>query len=98
MVSSSEGMFDGVHGNTSHLWPAVTFDLVLVVSTASLQHWLVDTTTTGYYTDGSSAARVKHLLGTGWKLNSGLSGIEIVGDDDGGVTGCLCNSATITIL
>lgn len=86
MVSTTEGMLDGVHGNTSDLWPAVTFNLVLVVSTASLQHWLVNTSTTGNNTDSCATSAVKHLLGTGWKLNSGLAGIEVVRDDDTGVS------------
>ena len=68
MVTTTEGMLDGVHSNTTDLWPAVTLDLVFVVGTASLQERLVDTSTTGDDTNGSTAAGVKDLLGAGWKL------------------------------
>merc|ERR1719210_2135182 len=48
MVTTTVGMLDGVHGHTSDLRPAVPLDSVLVVRTTSLQHGLVDTTTTGH--------------------------------------------------
>ena len=70
MVTTTEGMLDGVHSNTTDLWPAVTLDLVFVVGTASLQERLVDTSTTGDDTNGSTAAGVEDLLGAGWKLQT----------------------------
>ena len=68
MVTTTEGMLDGVHGDTADLWPAVTLDLVLVVGAAGLQQGLVDTTATGDDANGATAARVKDLLGAGWQL------------------------------
>ena len=68
MVTTTEGMLDGVHGNTTDLWPAVSLDLVLVVSATGLQQWLVDTSTTGNDTNGTTAAGVEDLLGAGWEL------------------------------
>jgi len=47
VVTTSVGMFNGVHSHTTNLGPAVTLRLVLVISSACLQHGLVDTTTTG---------------------------------------------------
>ena len=61
MVSSSEGMFDGVHSNTSNLRPAVTLNLVFVVGTSSLQERLVDTSTSSNNTNGGTASGVQNL-------------------------------------
>jgi len=82
MVSSSEGMFDGVHSNTSNLRPAVTLNLVFVVGATSLQERLVDTSTSSYNTNGGTASGVQNLLGSRWELDTGLSGIGVVGNDD----------------
>lgn len=46
MVTTTVGVLNWVHGHTTHLRPAVTLDLVLVVCTAGLQDGLVDTTAT----------------------------------------------------
>ena len=54
-------MFDGVHSNTSNLWPAVTLNLVFVVGTASLQERLVDTSTSSNNTNGGTASGVQNL-------------------------------------
>ena len=61
MVSSSEGMFDGVHSNTSNLRPAVTLNLVFVVGATSLQERLVDTSTSSNNTNGGTASGVQNL-------------------------------------
>jgi len=98
MVTTTEGMLDGVHSNTTNLRPAVTLNLVLVVGSASLEEGLVDTSTTGDDTDGSSASGVKNLLGTRWKLDSGLASVGVVGDDDTGVSGALGKDTSVTDL
>ena len=56
MVSTTEGMFDWVHSNTTDLGPAVALDRVLMVSTASFQERLVNTSATSNDADGSTAA------------------------------------------
>jgi len=98
MVTTAEGMLNGIHGDTTDLWPAVTLDLVLVISTASLQQWLVNTTTAGDDANGTAAARVKDLLAAGWQLDAGLAGVGIVRDDDARVARGLGNLATIANL
>lgn len=45
VVTTTVGMFNGVHGHTTHLRPAVALCLVFEVSTTSLQHGLVDSAT-----------------------------------------------------
>lgn len=98
MVTTTEGMLDGVHSNTTNLRPAVTLNLVLVVGSASLEERLVDTSTTGDDTDGSSASGVEDLLGARWKLDSGLASVGVVGDDDTGVSGALGEDTSVTDL
>merc|ERR1712121_105822 len=85
MVTTTVGMLDGVHGNTTHLRPAVTLDLVFVVGTSGLQHGLVDTSTTGDDANGSPVGGGDDLLGAG-----------VVGDNGGVVTGSTSNTATIS--
>jgi len=98
MVTTTEGMLDGVHSNTTDLWPAVTLNLVLVVGTASLQEGLVDTSTTSDDTNGATAAGVKNLLGAGGELDSGLASVGVVRDDDARVARGLGDLAAVTDL
>ena len=55
MVTTTVRVIDGVHGNTSNLGPAVTLDAVLVELVTSLKDGLIDSTSTGYQTNSSSA-------------------------------------------
>jgi hypothetical protein len=55
VVSSSVGMLDGVHGNTTNNGPSVLLDSELVVSTSSLQDGLIDTSSTSDDTDHGTA-------------------------------------------
>ena len=96
MVSTTEGMLDGIHSNTTNLWPAVSLDLVFMVSTTSLEKRLVDTTTTSNNTDGSAASRVKDFLGSRWKLDAGLSSIGVVRDYHSRITRCFSKNTSVT--
>uniref|UniRef100_A0A1L8E7A2 Secreted protein n=1 Tax=Haematobia irritans TaxID=7368 RepID=A0A1L8E7A2_HAEIR len=89
-------MLNRVHSNTTNLWPTVTLDLVLVVSTASLQNRFVDTTTTGNNTNHSTIGGRNHFLGTRWQLHTCLLGVWIMGNDGSIVSGGTCQTATIT--
>jgi len=81
MVTTTVGMFDWILGDTSNLWPAVSLDSELVVSSASLQHWLVDSSTTGDESEHGSVLGSVELFDSGWKLDSGFAGVGVVGDD-----------------
>jgi len=96
MVSTTEGMLDGIHSNTTNLWPAVSLDLVFMVSTTSLEKRLVDTTTTSNNTDGSAASRVKDFLGSRWKLDASLSSIGVVRDYHSRITRCFSKNTSVT--
>jgi len=90
-------MLDGVHRNTSDLRPAVSLDLVLVVSVTSLEKRLVETTTSSNNTNHSTASGRNGLLGTRRELDSGLVVIT-VGDDGGVVTGSTSEHTTVSSL
>lgn len=50
VVTTSVRMLYRVHGDTTHVWPAVTLDLVFVVCASSLKDGFVNTSTTSYDT------------------------------------------------
>uniref|UniRef100_A0A2M4BY68 Secreted protein n=1 Tax=Anopheles marajoara TaxID=58244 RepID=A0A2M4BY68_9DIPT len=79
-------MLDGVHRHTTHLRPAVTLHLVLVVGTTSLQDGLIDTATTGDDTDHGTVGRWQHLLRARRQLHARPLRVGVVRDDRGVVT------------
>uniref|UniRef100_T1E302 Putative secreted protein n=1 Tax=Psorophora albipes TaxID=869069 RepID=T1E302_9DIPT len=89
-------MFNGVHGNTTHLRPAVTLGLVLVVRTASLQDRLVDTTATSDDSNHSTVVRGQDLLGARRQLDTGTLGVRVVSDHGSVVTRGTGQLATVT--
>ena len=56
VVTTTMRVLYGVHGNTSDLWPTVSFDPVLMVSPAGFQHGFVEASTTSNDTNGGTAA------------------------------------------
>lgn len=98
MITTTMGMVDGIHGNTTSDGPAVTLSLVLVVGTTSLQEGLVHTTTTGNDTDGSTAVGGDDLLRARGELDTGGTIIDVVTNDGGVVTGGTGKSTAITSL
>lgn len=96
MVTTTVRMVDGVHGNTTSSGPVVPLGPSLPHSSASLQHWLVGTTTTGNETDHTTGSGWNDLLGTRWELDTGLSLIGVVADDGDIGTGGTAESTTIT--
>merc|ERR1719365_97974 len=54
MVTTTMGMLNGIHSNTTNLRPAVSLSLIFVVSTSSLQHRLVNSSTTSNNTNHST--------------------------------------------
>ena len=96
VITSSMGMLNGVHGNTTSLGPAVSLDLVLVVSTSSLKHGLVNTSTTSNDTNHGSVGGGDDLLVTRRQLDPGPLGVSVVGDDGGIVSAGPGELATVT--
>lgn len=98
MVTTTMGMLNGVHGNTSNSWPVVSLSLCLEPCSVGLEQWLLGSLSTGDETDHGSAATDDGLSGTGWKLDSGLLTVIGVTDDDGGSTGGSGETSSVTEL
>jgi len=98
MITSSVGMLNGIHSNTTNLWPAVPLHFVFVVSTASLQDGLVNTSTTGDQTDHGSVGGGDDLLGAGGQLDPGPVGVRVVGNHGGVVAAGPGELAAVTSL
>jgi len=81
MVTTTVGMFDGVHSNTSHLWPAVPLHSEFVVSPTSFEHRFIDPSATGDAADNSPVGGWVEFLDTRWELDPGPSGVFVVSDD-----------------
>lgn len=96
MVTTTVGMLHRVHGNTTHLGPAVALHLVLVVGTTGLQDGLVNTTAAGNDADHGAVGRGHNLLGARGQLDTGLLGVRIVGNHGGIVARCARQTATVT--
>ena len=86
LVTTTMGMVDGVHSNTSNLGPSVSLGLVLPVSSTSLEEGLIGSLSTGDDTNHTSAGAEDSLSDSGGESNSGLLTILGVTDDDGGGT------------
>ncbi|KAF3984852.1 hypothetical protein FT662_05505, partial [Candidozyma haemuli var. vulneris] len=98
VVTTTVRVINWVHGHTSSSWPGVSLGLVLVESSTGLQQWLVDSTTTGNNTNDTSGVRVDDLLGTRWQLDSGLTFVVVVSDNDNVVTRGSTQSTSVTNL
>lgn len=96
MVTTTMGMLNRVHGNTTDLRPLVALSLVLVESTTSLEHRLLSTTTTSNLANNGTAGAGDNLLGTRGELDTGDAEIRVVGNDDGVVTGSTGKGTTVT--
>merc|ERR1719206_35047 len=88
-------MLNGVHAHTTHLGPAVTLHLVLVISTTSFQQRFVDTTTTSNNTNARTVERRDHFLDTRRQLDSSHSCVFVVGDNSSVTARCSSQLSTI---
>ena len=98
VVTTTVWVVDGVHGNTTSTRPAVTLDTVLVVGTAGLQQWLVNTTATSNNTDSSTSRAWHRLLHTRRQADTRRGTIGIVTNDGRVVTRCAGKRTTVTNL
>mmetsp|Transcript_10669 Transcript_10669/g.20399 ORF Transcript_10669/g.20399 Transcript_10669/m.20399 type:complete len:219 (+) Transcript_10669:436-1092(+) len=96
MVTTTMGMLDGVHGNTTDLRPLVTLDAVLVVSTASLEERLVHAATASDHADHGTALGVNGLLHARGKTDLGLASVLVVADDSDVLARGAGEGATVT--
>jgi len=69
VVTTSMGMLNWIHGNTTDLRPAVPLHPELVVRVSCLQEWLLGTATSCHLANHGTAPARDDLLGAGWKLD-----------------------------
>jgi len=55
LVTTTVGVLNGVHSNTTYMRPAVALSFVFVMRTASFEHGLIDTTAASNDTNCSTA-------------------------------------------
>jgi len=96
MVTTTVRMLDWILGDTTNLWPAVTLHAELVVGSAGLEHWLVNSTTASDQTEASAVLAVEKLLDTRRKLDSSSASIGVVSYNSAVSAGGLGNPATVT--
>lgn len=82
MVTSTMGMLDWVHSNTSDSWPVSLLGVRLVVRLVGLEEWLVGSLSSSDDTDHGSAATEDGLSHTRWHSNASSGAIFGVTDDD----------------
>ena len=98
MVTTTMGMLDWVHGNTSDSWPVSLLGVGFVVGCVGLEEWLVSSLSSSDDTNHSSAATEDGLSHTRWHSNSSLGAIFGVTDDDSAGSRGTCEGAAITNL
>jgi len=98
MVTTTVGMLDGVHGDTSHSGPVLLLGLVFVVRVVGSQERLVASLSAGNDADHGSAASEDGFTNAGGESDSGLLAIFGVTDDDAGSTGGTGEGASVSEL
>jgi len=96
VVTSTVRVLNGVHGNTTHIGPAVAFDFVLVEGAAGLQHGLVATAAASADADHGAAGGLNDLFGAGRQTHARLSGVQVVRDDGRVVAGGAGHLASVS--
>jgi len=98
MVTTTMGMLNGVHGNTSDSWPVLSLTLGFEPGVGGLEEWLVSSLSTSANSNHGSAGTLNGLSGTRWKSNSGLLTIIGVTNDDSGGSGSSGERSSISEL
>jgi len=98
MVTTTVGMLDGVHGDTSDARPVALLGVGAVVGAVGAEHRLVGTLATGNNANHSSAAAHHGLADTRGHSDTGLSSVLGVANDDGGGAGSAGEDAAISEL
>lgn len=96
VVSSSVGVVDGVHGNTTRAGPRVALRLELEVGATGLEQGLVDTSSAGDDTDGGAGRAGDGLLGARGQAETRLVLVGRVADDGGVVARGAGHRAAVT--
>jgi len=86
LVTTTVGVINRVHGNTTDVGPLVSLSLVLVERTASLEDGLISSATARYEADGSSVGVLQGHLGSRGHAHSGDTLVLILSHNHGIVT------------
>lgn len=81
VITTTVRMVHGIHCNTPSLWPRVSLDAVLVEGPSGLQEGLINDSTRGNDSNGSTAVGIQDLFGPRGQFHTGLSLVDIVGND-----------------
>jgi len=95
VVTTSVRVLHWIHCTATNLGPAVALDAVLVVGTPCLHDGLVQTTTTSYDTDGSTASVLHPLLRARRKADFGALLIDVLSNNGAVVARATRNHTTI---
>ena len=98
LVTTTMGMVDGVHSNTTDTGVVVLLCLSLEPSGTGLQERLVGSLTTSNNANHGTAATLDGLTDAGGKADTGLSTVFRVTDDDGRGAGGAGEGSTVTEL
>jgi len=98
VVTTTVGMLDGVHGDTSDTGPVVALGLLAVPRVDSLEERLVASLATGADADHGSAGALDGLPLTGGELDTGDPALVGVADDNGGGAGRTGETSAVTHL
>lgn len=98
LVTTTVGMVNRVHGDTTDTGPSVSLGLVLPEGATGLEEGLVGPLATGNNTNHGSAGAEDGLSDTGGKADSGLVAVLRVSNDDSGSTTSSGEGATVTVL
>merc|ERR1711970_1460793 len=98
MVTTTVGMLDWVHSNTTNLRPRVSFSLVLEVSSARFEERFVDSSSTGDDADHSAIGGGNGFLRSGRQFHFGLLLVWVMRDDGGVVAGSSGEFAAVSQL
>jgi hypothetical protein len=98
LVTTTMGMVDGVHSNTTNAGVVVLLCLTLEPGSASLEEGLIGSLATGDNADHGTAAALHGLTDAGGEAHAGLGTVFGVTDDDGGGAGSAGERSTVTEL
>merc|ERR1712025_803511 len=98
MVTTTVGMLDGVHSNTTNLRPGVPLSLVFEIGSSGLEQRLIDTSTASDDTDRGAVGGRNGLLRSRRQFNLRPVNVWVMGDDGGVVAGSSGELAAITSL
>ena len=87
MVTTTMGMVDGVHGNTTNARVVVLLCATLEPSGTGLEEGLIGSLATGNDANHGTAAALNGLADAGGEADTGLATILGVTDDDSGGAG-----------